>query len=370
MAGEFVDLYQILELPVETDREALRKRIGELYLDAQRNLDHRHLATRVKFQELFEVTLPQARYILLDDGRRAEYNRAVHAFRAAKGGGPPAPPSNPAVESTFPPSVPGDFHLQSPEERPQSSFSFEHASPIEPLPQIETDGAQLVETREELWKKWKTGLETALIAEADTPQASAAITAAPAAFSMAPIAQANPAMVENVQAAPAPVPVVSSAPAVKTAAPRPKIEISFDGDEKPAPVPDSTVPEAATFNNETESAVSPAEIEERRIEHRRQLTREVLVNVSLLWGVIGAALVVVPGLVGLIAASGHYYPRDARALLNYPPQLLWGVGLLLIGIAAFFASRELSSRMHHKKTDEFSSLSYEEFLKRIHRSYT
>lgn len=375
MAEEFIDLYEILELPVDADRNTLRQRINELYLDAQHNLDHRHFATRVKFQQLFEVTLPQARYILLDDARRDEYNRLVRAFRGATVGGPPAPNSNSEVSPTSPPpvsptSASGDFSPQRLEERPQSSFSFENASPIEPVPQIETDPAQLVQEREELWKKWKNGLETAVGAEADNPKSRAAVTSAPTSFSMAPapVATSDAPVSPAAPSAPDPIPVAPAPAAKAPSAPRPKIEISFDGDEKQAPVPDSGAPETAIFGDETEPIAPSAEIEARRIEHRSQLNKEVLVNASLIWGVIGAALIVVPGLIGLIAASGHYYPRDAKALLNFPHQVLWGIGLLLIAIAAFFASRELSSRMRDKKAAELSSLSYEEFLKRIHKS--
>ena len=85
MTDEFVDFYEILELPLDADRSEVRKRISEIYIEAQRNLDHRNFNTRVHYQQLFEIILPQARYILLDEGRRDDYDRLVRASRGLAG---------------------------------------------------------------------------------------------------------------------------------------------------------------------------------------------------------------------------------------------------------------------------------------------
>lgn len=369
MAAEFVDLYAVLELPLDAERGVLRKRINELYLDAQRNLDHRHFATRVKYQELFEVTLPQARYILLDDGRRDEYNRMVHAFRGGESGWAPAPAQ--ASEEAAADGIP---QTQAPA---SGGFSLENAPgsapTIEALPPQPADSERLMREREELLKKWKADLEAAHAAEnGDKPKARGATTSAPSAFSLstpaptaaaaAPTTPITPTAPLAAQPAAPPTPP----PAAKTPAPRPKVEISFDSGGESAPRAGESAPGAEEF--EQESLHSAKEIEARRMEHRLQITKEVLVNVSLIWGVVGALLVIVPGAIGLIATVGHYYPRAAKPLLGFPSLYLWLGGFLLIGVAAYFASRELAKAMRQKKAKEVAELSYEEVLRRHGKS--
>lgn len=360
MAEEFVDLYEVLELPVDADRNTLRKKINELYLDAQRNLDHRTFATRVRYQELFEVTLPQARYILLDDGRRDEYNRLVHAYRAAKNGTPVPPQSAPEAAKS-------SFALE-----PDPDSSIPGSSPrVDPLPSNTVDPEQLAKEREELWKKWKTGLEEALVVDEDKPKARSAATSAPSSFSVQPSSPApsespvpKPAAApQAIQASvqPAPAPATQAAP--KPAA-RPKVDISFDFSEKNQGS-EGTAEAGAELDENGNPLLSAQEIEKRRTEHRRQIMKELLVNVGLIWGLIGAALVIVPGFAGLIFFIGKYYPRNAAPLLKYSPNIFWTAGFLLIGIGAFFASRELSKFMRRKKASELSFLSYEDLLKRV-----
>lgn len=360
MAEEFVDLYEVLSLPVDSDRNTLRKKINELYLDAQRNLDHRTFATRVKYQELFEVTLPQARYILLDDGRRDEYNRLVHAFRAAKNG-TPLPPQN------SPEATKSGFTL---EPDPDSSIPGSDGQRVDPLPTSSVDPEQLAREREELWKKWKTGLEEALTVEGDDrPKARSATTASPSSFTTQPAPSAGDnaapkAVQAAVQTAPAPQPAAAPQPqsAPKTAA-RPKVDISFDFKENDTSAsPDAGVVELDADGNQR---LSPAEIEKRRTEHRRQIMKDLLVNVGLIWGAIGAAIIIVPGLAALIAFMGRYYPRSGEPLLKYNPNIFWSVGFLLISVIAFFVARELSKSMRRKKASELSFLSYEDLLKQV-----
>lgn len=353
MAEEFIDFYEVLELPMESDRDTLRKRINELYLEAQRNIDHRHFATRAKFQEVFEVTMPRARIILLDDDRRDEYDRLVRAFRAAKNGGPPVP-ADLAAKSAISKSAtsPGaassqpDFFLPraEPDAEPDAELVTvgQRAPVVEPLPEMGVDPARVEHEREELWKKWKSGLESALSAEAEKPRSRAAITSAPTWFSVPE---------EPLTAAGATTPVA-----------RP------GATESTARVSDSNSAPDAGFDDRNQSVISSAEIEARRLEHRRQLMREVLVNVGLIWGTLGAAILAVPGVIALIAAAAHFYPRGERALLGFPSFVLWGGGLLVIGLAAFFAGRGFSSFMRRKKELELSLLADEEFLERVGKS--
>jgi hypothetical protein len=352
VAEEFVDLYEVLEMPVDADRNTLRKRINELYLDAQRNLDHRNFATRVTFQKLFEVTLPQARYILLDDGRRDEYNRLVHAFRATQNGT--------AVPQNAPTSSPSAVAID-----PDASLPGQDGPRIDAIPTAVADPEQLAREREELWKKWKSGLEEALAADGDErPKTRAATTATPTSFSTQTSSPATPAgEPQSLQAKvqPAPAAPKAAAPAPSKPAARPKVDISFDFGEKEAPAPAGAVVSARANNDEQQ--LSPAELDKRRTEHRRRIMKDLLVNVGLIWGSIGAAIAIIPGFALLVFAVGHFYPRNAPALLKFPSSIVWAVGLLIIGAAAFFISRTLSKNMRKKKAQELSFLTYEELLK-------
>ena len=72
-----VNLYSVLEVSPDADEETIRRRINEMFLEAQRNFDHRNFRRRFFYQELFEVHLPQARFHLLDSKRRKDYNNSL-----------------------------------------------------------------------------------------------------------------------------------------------------------------------------------------------------------------------------------------------------------------------------------------------------
>ena len=334
---EFVDFYQILELPLDADRNAVRKRINALYLDAQGNLDHRNFETRLKYQKLFESTLPQARFVLLDDARRAEYTALVRAFRVPAGESagltlPPPPRQAPR------PSAPRESSREAPNHffRP-SEQSFEEPIPsgreaqIEPLPTARPAAEQLQTQREELWKKWKMGLEDALAQEKSPAAKEDTVTrrAAPSDSNSASIPQ-NAA------------------------------RVSLPGTSRQQ---ETTSTDSRQFPVVAE-ALSAAQIEARRIDHRREVTREMLVNVSLLWGSMGALLVIVPGVAALVAFMGRNYPRGAPALLGFNSTLLWLLGFTLIAVSAVLVSQALSKAMRRKKALELAALSYEELLRR------
>ena len=113
---------------------------------------------------------------------------------------------------------------------------------------------------------------------------------------------------------------------------------------------------------------SEEEIEARRADNRRQITKEILVNVGLIWGIAGAAMVVIPVIIGLIAANAHYFPRNIATTAKFSPVFMWSVGFLIMGAGGFFASRELSKTMRRKKATELSSMSYEELLRQTGKS--
>jgi hypothetical protein len=77
---EFVDLYKMLDIAPTASEADLRERVNQLYLEAQRNIDHHNFRKRFYYQQLYEVHLPQAHQLLLDATRRAEYNRFLDAF--------------------------------------------------------------------------------------------------------------------------------------------------------------------------------------------------------------------------------------------------------------------------------------------------
>src|SRR4028118_2106480 len=83
-AQNFIDLYELLHLSPEIDSDTLRKHINQTYLEAQQNLDHRNAHKRLHFQQLFEIYLPQARHLLLDAARRAEYDRYLKAYHSGR----------------------------------------------------------------------------------------------------------------------------------------------------------------------------------------------------------------------------------------------------------------------------------------------
>ncbi|MEO6907017.1 MAG: hypothetical protein ABI210_03925 [Abditibacteriaceae bacterium] len=81
----FIDLYDALKLPQNADTERVRERINVLYLKSRHNLDHCNAKKRLRYQHLYEVILPQAWHLLLDQSRRDEYDRYLIAFNSGAG---------------------------------------------------------------------------------------------------------------------------------------------------------------------------------------------------------------------------------------------------------------------------------------------
>ncbi len=71
--SDFVDFYQLLDVPDEATTTAVRRRINELYSESQSNRDHRNPTKRRYYEGLCEV-LPTCREILLDPDKRARYD--------------------------------------------------------------------------------------------------------------------------------------------------------------------------------------------------------------------------------------------------------------------------------------------------------
>ena len=328
MADEFVDLYETLDLPMDTDRNTVRKRINELYIEAQRNLDHRNFQTRVKYQELFEITLPQARYILLDEGRRDQYDALVRSTRVPQGGPPLAGGPAAAPASTPAPTQ-------------KSGFQLEDAIPgqtptIEPIPSS-TMPQITPEQRDEQWKKWKSGLAEVLEREATSEDTRPKI---------------KPSVMTSSSG-------TSEAAAKKDNKPKTPIKFDFGDDDKPS----SSGGAILGVEEEEKAKADAKEAERRRTEHRRELMKEILIGEGIKGYVIGAAAVAVPGIIAMIVFMSHFYPRLGTPGLPLPERITWllWLGVLIVGI--FFTSRAVSKSMKKKRAVDLGKLPYEEILR-------
>jgi len=73
-AKQWPDFYSILNSTPETDVDTLRKTINKMYVQANRELDHRELSRRFYYQVLSQKVLPQCRRVLLDKEVRMAYD--------------------------------------------------------------------------------------------------------------------------------------------------------------------------------------------------------------------------------------------------------------------------------------------------------
>jgi hypothetical protein len=78
---DFVDFYELLGSQTEATTTALRRRINELYSEAQNNRDHRNPSRRRHYEALCEL-LPYCRIVLLDPDKRARYDRYMEQAKA------------------------------------------------------------------------------------------------------------------------------------------------------------------------------------------------------------------------------------------------------------------------------------------------
>lgn len=84
---DFVDFYQVLETEQEATTTHLRRRINDLYSEAQSNRDHRNVGKRRRYEALCEL-LPYCRIVLLDPDKRARYDRYLELARSGGAGVP------------------------------------------------------------------------------------------------------------------------------------------------------------------------------------------------------------------------------------------------------------------------------------------
>jgi hypothetical protein len=343
VAAEFIDFYEALDLPLEADRERVRARIGEVYLEAQRNLDHRNFQTRIRYQELFEVVLPRARYILLDEARRQEYDELVRALRGVPLAPAPAAPSSPADAPGINPdlldALPGTpafgrgdasgFRLA----EEQSGAPVGGQAPrVEGLPLSSPGGAQTARQREEMLQQWRARLEAA-IARDEQEQAAP-----------------KPASPQAPQNADNPAPRKPRAPA------------------KPANFDFGTT-NAEEMEEEIKQKQAALAQELHRTERKREAIKEILMGVGVKAVIIGSMGAAFPlgGL--LIYLMGRFYPRGAAPQIALPSNIAWMLGLTIVSAAAYAAAYYLSRAMRHKKALELAMMSLEDILRELGRSY-
>ena len=368
MSDEFVDFYEVLTLPLDADRSTIRKRINEMYVEAQRNLDHRNFATRVKYQELFEIKLPQARYILLDEGRRDDYDRLVTSARAS--GAVPtaraAPKSAPAVATEL---------GQNSASAAAGAAQIGAAPSIDALPK-NLDPAAAAREREELWNKWKTGLQSAMEREGaeQTHQG-----AAEQARQGAPAAPRPDTLRAETQSAPAQNSAPASNPARRPE--RPKVKFDFGGAGQAAPAPNAsmlgasisgapmpTAPGAPELSEEAAARLSPEEVERRRTQHRREVMREELDHVNVQGWAIGAAAVLVPGVIIMVLFMSRFYPAGQESELAIKnPAISWLLWLTVLAVGAALAAIYTARSMRRKRSMELTLMSYEDLMRLGHR---
>lgn len=325
MADEFVDFYQELDLPLEAGQKEVRQRINERYLEAQRNLDHRNFQTRVRYQQMFEVILPRARYTLLDENRRTEYDNLVRAFRA-----PLVPPPTPEPIQFKPSFGPGDassFRLAEEE-------AAGKAPTVEPLPRPNYDTKELATQRDEMYAKWKSRLEAAIARDEERAAK-----------------QASSRVKETAETAPE-----KEAPRKQRANASP-ISFNFENGS------------ATAINEEENARVAAFELERQRTERKRAAMREILDNVGLKGAMMGGFGAALPLGTFLIFLMGRFYPRDAPPTIALPSGLAWLLGLAVVVGITIVAALEMSKSARHKASVELSALPLEELLRRMGRTY-
>ncbi|HEX8551763.1 MAG TPA: hypothetical protein VF681_09435 [Abditibacteriaceae bacterium] len=325
---EFIDLYAMLELETDADIATIRKRASEKYLEAQNNLDHRNAAKRLQYQQMYEVYLPQARHLLLDPARRAEYNRYLEAYRSGK----------PLAEVVTEP-------VAVVETGGMASTDDDMPEIVEP----DVDPEVLAAQREQLWGQWKSSLNFSEDEEENSP--------APAA-SAAPVAAP-----EDAPSAQAVAPQAAPKPGARGTAGEPRrsgIQTVALGETKVAPkaAPQRITPEDIEKRNREEW-------ERKRQREREEIVSDAVAGVGLTGMFIGGGITFVVMLILLFVVDSVL--NNAR---NYPLGMS-RVTFALTGIALSVALAAVSAvvtakKLREKKEAELKPLKLEE-LQRLYK---
>ena len=334
---EFVDLYALLGIEPDADVATIRKRVTESYLDAQNNLDHRNATKRLQYQQMYEVYLPQARHLLLDVSRRAEYDQYLQAYKSGK------PLSQ--VEVAPAPVVETSGLVSMVEEFPE-------------MPEPDVDPAVLAQQREELWGKWKSGLN---FSDDESPSVT---TAAPAAN-----AEASSFTVEESAAPPkaAAVPPVATPErraqpraASPEAARRPQIQTVALGEGKEVP---KARPAGQRLTQEEIEKRTREEWERNREKQREQIVADAVAGAGLTWSFIGGGVTFLVALIALFVVdsiinnTGHYPFGMSRLVFTL---IGFALSLGLAALGAFITAK----KMRDKTLSSLKSLTLEELQRR------
>lgn len=333
--AEFVDLYALIAIEPSADAAAVRKRLTETYIDAQNNLDHRNASKRLQYQQMYEVYLPQARHLLLDAGRRAEYDRYLQAYKLGKPLSQVEAAPAPVVES-------GGISVLT-EEIPEMN---------EPdvAPEV------LAQQREELWGKWKSGLN---FGEKEAAPTQAAVSAQAAVLAQAAPVEAAP---EAAQAERRANPRGNTG-AMSESARRAHIQTVALGAGKEAPKA-ARVPGQRLTAEELEKRTRE-EWERNREKQRTEIVNDALTSTRLMGSFIGGGGTFVVALILLFIVDSLL--SGAR---NYP----LGMSRLVFTIIGFVFSLALaavgalvtSKKMGEKTQSQLQHLSLEELQRRGH----
>jgi hypothetical protein len=359
---EFVDLYALLEVEPDADAAIIRRRLSEKYLEAQSNLDHRNAAKRLQYQQMYELYLPQARHLLLDEGRRAEYNRYLTAYRSGTPLQDVESREAPAAGRTAPSGIP---EMDAAEEQ--------------------VDPEKLAADREQLWGKWKSSLN---FEDSKAEQATGASNTAnsntatsTSSFSIAEPEQPVPAAPTTTAStttasttAAATAPATTPATPARPASPR---AAATGAASSGAASPGATTPRSASPAATRPTAVpprpSPYDIrgEAEEIERHRQMQREEMIknaaqSTGLMWAFIVGAITLVLTCVVLFVADSEFsktrtYPVGlSRVAFN-------SLGFLLVILLSVVGAFIASGIMRAKALAQISSLPIEELQRRYRK---
>ena len=337
---EFVDLYDVMDLPVDSDAETIRQRLNTLYLEAQQNLDHRNVKKRLQYQQMYEIYLPQGRHLLLHPARRAEYDRYLTAYRT----GNKVAPSSTSSDAG---------------ENGMGELSKTEEPPIPGMAAVEVDPEVLAAEREDMWAKWKTGLETVGDSSSEIfdslPGDGTSLSAPVANVSSASTRPAPPT--PRGYTAPTPRPRVAGGATVgRTAPPAPR---AAGAGARPragtAPAANLNAPHFETPN----APDAAGDIEKQRERQRYQLIKDSVQNAGLMWGGIYAGGIFFAGLIILfiVDSSIKKYP------LNMSRSVFALICFLLILAAAAIGGLIARRNAKQRAVAQFSVLSTEELMR-------
>ena len=123
---EAVNLYELLGVTPDADTKRIRKRVGEMFLEAQNNVEHRNFRRRFYYRELMETVLPRARHHLLDVDRREDYDRSLGIL-------PPLPPPPQFIPPAPTQKPPTEVAPPAPSEPLTKPTTAENIEPIAPF---------------------------------------------------------------------------------------------------------------------------------------------------------------------------------------------------------------------------------------------